>query len=290
MPAPPVHPAASPRRACRPPASHRSRHARRCVRPAPTATAPRRQLGRPRPQRPPSPDRRRRAGTSAPGHRGGADRLPADPDGRLLPGARPVAGGRRRCVASRRWQMCSPTGSPSSPVVPAASAGRRRCASSPKGPTSSSATSTPTTARRLVEEVADPERLLFLRTDVAEEDDVESLIGAAVERFGGLDVLFNNAGVGGAFGPITETSVEDWDRTFAVLVRSVFLGIKHGARAMIEQGRGGSIINTASVAGLGGGAGPQAYSAAKAAVINLTYNTAVELSRTASASTPSARA
>ncbi len=132
--------------------------------------------------------------------------------------------------------------------------------------------------RRLVEEVDDAERLLFLRTDVAEEDDVESLIGAAVERFGGLDVLFNNAGVGGAFGPLTETTVADWDRTFAVLVRSVFLGLKHGARAMIAQGRGGSILNTASVAGLGGGAGPQAYSAAKAAVVNLTYNAAVELS------------
>jgi NAD(P)-dependent dehydrogenase (short-subunit alcohol dehydrogenase family) len=132
--------------------------------------------------------------------------------------------------------------------------------------------------RRLVDEVADPDRLLFLRTDVAEEDEVASLIGAAVERFGGLDVLFNNAGVGGAFGPITEIDVDAWDRTFAVLVRSVFLGIKHGARVMIEQGRGGSILNTASVAGLGGGAGPQAYSAAKAAVVNLTYNTAVELS------------
>jgi len=132
--------------------------------------------------------------------------------------------------------------------------------------------------RRLVDEVADPDRLLFLRTDVAEEDDVASLIGAAVERFGGLDVLFNNAGVGGAFGPITEIDVDAWDRTFAVLVRSVFLGIKHGARVMVEQGRGGSILNTASVAGLGGGAGPQAYSAAKAAVVNLTYNTAVELS------------
>jgi NAD(P)-dependent dehydrogenase (short-subunit alcohol dehydrogenase family) len=130
---------------------------------------------------------------------------------------------------------------------------------------------------RLVDEVGAPDRLLFLRTDVAEEDDVESLIGAAVERFGGLDVLFNNAGVGGAFGPITETAVDAWDRTFAVLVRSVFLGTKHGARVMIDQGRGGSIINTASVAGLGGGAGPQAYSAAKAAVVNLTYNTAVEL-------------
>ena len=89
--------------------------------------------------------------------------------------------------------------------------------------------------------------------------------------------LFNNAGVGGAFGPITEISVADWDRTFAVLMRSVFLGIKHGARVMIDQGRGGSIINTASVAGLGGGGGPQAYSAAKAAVINLTLTAAVEL-------------
>jgi NAD(P)-dependent dehydrogenase (short-subunit alcohol dehydrogenase family) len=131
--------------------------------------------------------------------------------------------------------------------------------------------------KRLVDEVGAPDRLLFLRTDVAEEDDVESLIGAAVERFGGLDVVFNNAGVGGAFGPITETEVDAWDRTFAVLVRSVFLGTKHAARVMIDQARGGSIINTASVAGLGGGAGPQAYSAAKAAVINLTYNTAVEL-------------
>ena len=129
----------------------------------------------------------------------------------------------------------------------------------------------------LVDEVGDPDRLLFIRTDVAEEAEVEALIGAAVESFGGLDVLFNNAGVGGAFGPLTEISVDDWDRTFAVLVRSVFAGTKHAARVMIEQGRGGSIINTASVAGLGGGAGPVAYSAAKAAVINLTYGSAVEL-------------
>ena len=90
-------------------------------------------------------------------------------------------------------------------------------------------------------------------------------------------MVFNNAGVGGAFGPLTDIDVADWDRTFAVLVRSVFLGIKHAARAMIDQGRGGSIINTASVAGLVGGGGPLAYSAAKAAVVNLTFNAAVEL-------------
>ena len=131
--------------------------------------------------------------------------------------------------------------------------------------------------QRLVEDVDDPGHLLFVRTDVAEEAEVEALIGAAVERFGGLDVLFNNAGVGGAFGPLTELTVDDWDRTFAVLVRSVFLGLKHGARVMIDQDRGGSIINTASVAGLSGGCGPQAYSAAKAAVVNLTLNAAVEL-------------
>jgi NAD(P)-dependent dehydrogenase (short-subunit alcohol dehydrogenase family) len=117
----------------------------------------------------------------------------------------------------------------------------------------------------------------FVRTDVAQEGDVETAIGLAVSQFGRLDCVFNNAGVAGAFGPITHISAEDWDYTFAVLVRGVFFGIKHGARAMKAQGSGGSIINTASVAGLSGGDGPQAYSASKAAVINLTRATAVEL-------------
>ena len=121
------------------------------------------------------------------------------------------------------------------------------------------------------------DHIRFVRTDVAEEGDVEAAIKLAVSAFGGLDCVFNNAGVAGAFGPITHISVEDWDYTFAVLVRGVFLGLKHGARVMKAQGTGGSIINTASVAGLSGGDGPQAYSAAKAAVINLTRAVAVEL-------------
>lgn len=117
----------------------------------------------------------------------------------------------------------------------------------------------------------------FIRTDVAEERDVEAMIAHAVEEFGRLDIVFNNAGVGGAFGPINDLEVEDWDYTFAVLTRGPFLGIKYGSRVMKEQGWGGSIINTASVAGLSGGAGPQAYSAAKAAVVNLSMTAAVEL-------------
>lgn len=121
------------------------------------------------------------------------------------------------------------------------------------------------------------DRIAFLRTDVAEEDQVAAAVALAVERFGRLDCMVNNAGVGGAFGPITDTTVEEWDFTYRVLVRGVFLGIKHAARQMKRQGGGGSIINTASVAGLGGGAGGHAYSGAKAAVVNMTRTIACEL-------------
>ena len=119
----------------------------------------------------------------------------------------------------------------------------------------------------------------FVRADVSDEAQVEAIVARALEEFGGLDCIFNNAGVGGALGPVTEISVDDWDYSFAVLMRGVFLGTKHAARAMISSGSGGTIINTASVAGLSGGAGPQAYSAAKAAVINFTRATAVELAQ-----------
>ena len=117
----------------------------------------------------------------------------------------------------------------------------------------------------------------FIRTDVASESDVEAMLQRALDEYGGLDIVFNNAGVGGAVGPLTETTVSDWDYTFDVLTKGVFLGIKHAARAMKQQGHGGAIINTASTAGLSGGSGPLVYSAAKAAVINLTKAAAVQL-------------
>lgn len=123
---------------------------------------------------------------------------------------------------------------------------------------------------------ADASRLRFLAGNVANEADVAALVGLAVSTWGTLDVMFNNAGIGGAFGPLTEVDVDAWDRTFEVLVRGVFLGIKHAARVMIQQG-GGAIINTASVAGLAGGSGHHAYSAAKTAVVSLTRTAAEEL-------------
>jgi NAD(P)-dependent dehydrogenase (short-subunit alcohol dehydrogenase family) len=120
-------------------------------------------------------------------------------------------------------------------------------------------------------------RTSFVATDVSSENDVRDVITHAVETFGQLDCMVNNAGVGGAFGPLTELHVEDWDYTFTVNVRGVFLGTKHAARAFIAQGRGGAIINVGSIAGTVGGMGPQAYSAAKAAVIHFSRIAAAEL-------------
>ncbi len=121
------------------------------------------------------------------------------------------------------------------------------------------------------------ESVAFLRCDVSREADVVALVAEAETRFGRLDIAYLNAGVGGAFGPIAETSVEDWDYTFAVLTRSVFLGMKHASLAMKKHGGGGVILVTASIAGMVGGGGPHAYSAAKAACINLIENVATEL-------------
>lgn len=121
------------------------------------------------------------------------------------------------------------------------------------------------------------DRVRFQRCDVAQESQVEALIDGTVTEFGRLDCMFNNAGIGGAIGAITEIEVADWDRTFAVMVRGVFLGTKYATRAILAHGEGGTIVNTASIAGLSGGAGSLAYSACKAAVINITQSTALEL-------------
>jgi NAD(P)-dependent dehydrogenase (short-subunit alcohol dehydrogenase family) len=117
--------------------------------------------------------------------------------------------------------------------------------------------------------------VVFRKTDVSREDDVRAVVAQADQAFGRLDCIFNNAGFGGALGGIGGTDVDEWDLTFAVLVRGVFLGIKHAAPLLRRQG--GSIVSTASVAGLIGGYSPHAYAAAKAAVIQLTKSVALEM-------------
>jgi NAD(P)-dependent dehydrogenase (short-subunit alcohol dehydrogenase family) len=122
------------------------------------------------------------------------------------------------------------------------------------------------------------QRCVFQRTDVASEPDIQALVGRALSEFGRLDVMFNNAGIGGALGGVETISVEDWDRSLAVLLRGVFLGIKHSVAPMRAQG-GGAIVSTASIAGIDGYANLHAYCAAKAGVVNLTRSTALELAR-----------
>ena len=119
-------------------------------------------------------------------------------------------------------------------------------------------------------------RAVHVHADVSREADVAAMVDETVRRFGRLDCLFNNAGFAGVHGPIDEIGVEGFDATIAVLLRGVFLGMKHAAAVMKRQGTG-SIISTASVAGLHTGLGPHIYSAAKAAVIHLTRSVAMEL-------------
>ena len=117
---------------------------------------------------------------------------------------------------------------------------------------------------------------LFRKADVRQETEVERLFDTALSEFGTLDCVVNNASAGGVFGPIAETPTQGFDDTIALTLRSVFLGIKHGA-SRVDSQRGGTIINIASIAGLQAGYGGHAYSAAKAAIIGLTRTSAMEL-------------
>lgn len=114
--------------------------------------------------------------------------------------------------------------------------------------------------------------------DVRDEAAVAALLDAAVERFGRLDVLVNNAGVPEQPRPIERRAAEDWQRIIDINLSGVFYGVKHAARIMKPQ-RAGVIINVASVLGLVGIGGAPAYTAAKHGVIGLTKDAALELAR-----------
>ena len=118
----------------------------------------------------------------------------------------------------------------------------------------------------------------YHRCDVLREADIEATMAKTVEVFGGLDILFNNAGAGGSRETLAEMTGEAWDFTQNLLLRSVALGI-HYAIPHMKARNGGAIVNTASIAGTQAGAGPIAYSVAKAGVIHLTKVAAAELAR-----------
>ena len=120
---------------------------------------------------------------------------------------------------------------------------------------------------------------LAITADVTSEDEVADYVRAAVDKFGAIDVFYNNAGIEGDIAPITEYPLETFRRVLDVNVVGVFLGMKHVLPVMLKQNKG-SIINTASIAGLIGSPHIAAYSASKHAVIGLTKSAAQECAAT----------
>jgi len=127
-------------------------------------------------------------------------------------------------------------------------------------------------------EAAFPGKVVYQHCDVTSEDDIAVAMEIANTTFGGLDILFNNAGSGGSPTSLEEMTGELWDVSQDLLLRSVALGMRYALPYMKARG-GGAIVNTASVAGLSSGMGPPAYSAAKAGVIQLSRVAAAEFAK-----------
>ena len=123
-----------------------------------------------------------------------------------------------------------------------------------------------------------PGKVAYVHCDVTQEAEIEAAMKRAKTEFGGLDILFNNAGISDRMTSIAEITADGWSWIFDVLVRGPALGMKHALPLMQARG-GGSIINTASIAGLQAGFGPLAYSSAKAAVVHMSKVAAAQLAR-----------
>ncbi len=121
-------------------------------------------------------------------------------------------------------------------------------------------------------------RVRYAHCDVTQDAEIAAAMNLAAEAFGGLDILFNNAGISDRMTTLEEVTPEGWNWIFDILVRGPALGMKHAQPLMAKRG-GGSIINTASIAGLQAGFGPLAYSSAKAAVIHMSRVAAAQLSQ-----------
>lgn len=126
--------------------------------------------------------------------------------------------------------------------------------------------------------VAEGHRCRYVRADVSREEDVAALIAETVYEYGTVDVLLNNAGVAGEHVPTAQLDQPTWNRIIAVNLTGTFLATKHAIGAMLA-GRGGAVVNNASILGLVGEANHPAYSAAKGGVIQLTRVAAIEYAR-----------
>ena len=116
----------------------------------------------------------------------------------------------------------------------------------------------------------------FKRTDVADADAVQEVVDFAIRQFGGLDVMFNNAGIPSSFARLLDNDLADHEQVMAVNLFGVMAGTQRAARHMAEHG-GGSVINTTSIGALTGGAGPLSYRVSKAAVIAFSRSAAIDL-------------
>ncbi|GIN40810.1 SDR family NAD(P)-dependent oxidoreductase [Heyndrickxia oleronia] len=116
---------------------------------------------------------------------------------------------------------------------------------------------------------------IFVQADVSKSEDVKRYVNEAVETFGRIDIFFNNAGIIQKFAPLTEIEESEFDRLVSVNIKGVFLGLQHVIKVMESQGSG-SIINTASTAGIRSEHSLAAYSATKHAVVGLTKSASLE--------------
>lgn len=121
-------------------------------------------------------------------------------------------------------------------------------------------------------------QLIYAHCDVTQPAQIQAAIERAVAEFGGLDIVFNNAGAGGQRGGMEEMTLEGWDHTMNLLLRSVMAGTLYALPHLKARG-GGAIVNTASISALASGYAPVAYSTAKAAVLHFSKVTAADLAR-----------
>lgn len=119
----------------------------------------------------------------------------------------------------------------------------------------------------------------FVKGDVARSADVKAFVQKTVEKYGRIDVAFNNAGIEGKWLPVTDLPEEEFDQVISINVKGVWLSMKYEIEQMLKQGAGGAIVNMSSVAGLMGAAGASAYTASKHAVIGMTRTAALEYAK-----------